>query len=268
MFAVASARSVASFGGAPLGVSTRVNHGLSSTMTPDAHRILASLQQVSVQRAANHGDPRQEAHVAAVKAYQQRRFRLTYAELLNDSRYGPAARFFLDELYGPTDYRERDAQFERVVPALARLFPKEMVHTVSLLAELHALSESLDAAMAGHIMSLPLSATGYVAAWRAAGRRADRASQIQLMLKVGTALDRYTHNPLLRSSLRLMRGPARAAGLSSLQDFLEKGFDTFRAMRGASVFLSTIAEREQELVTALFDESNLADALPLSKQLP
>jgi len=237
-------------------------------MTPDAHRILASLQQVSAQRAANNGDPVQQAHVAAIKAYQQRRFRTTYADLLNDRRYGPAAGFFLDELYGPADYSERDAQFERVVPALARLFPKEMAHTVSLLAELHALSESLDSSMARHITSLPLSAESYVAAWRATGRRPDRESQIQLMSKVGAALDRYTHNPVLRSSLRLMRAPARAAGLSSLQDFLEKGFETFRAMRGASFFLSTIAERERGLLTALFDESNRSDELPLSQQLP
>jgi hypothetical protein len=59
------------------------------------------------------------------------------------------------------------------------------------------------------------------------------------MLAVGTALDRYTRNPLLRHSLRLMRGPAQAAGLGVLQAFLERGFDTFGEMRGATEFLQT-----------------------------
>ena len=60
-----------------------------------------------------------------------------------------------------------------------------------------------------------------------------------------------TRNPLLRHTLRLMRGPARAAGLGELQRFLESGFDTFKAMGGAREFLSIIAARERALARAL-----------------
>ena len=49
-----------------------------------------------------------------------------------------------------------------------------------------------------------------------------------------------------------MRKPARAAGLGELQRFLEAGFDTFKAMRGATEFLSLINERETLLVSTLF----------------
>jgi hypothetical protein len=50
------------------------------------------------------------------------------------------------------------------------------------------------------------------------------------------------------------RGPARAAGLSELQVFLEKGFDTFRAMQGASDFMCIVDEREHTLARVLFDD--------------
>jgi hypothetical protein len=60
---------------------------------------------------------------------------------------------------------------------------------------------------------------------------------------------------MLRHSLRLMRGPARAAGLGALQSFLEAGFDTFRGMRGAEEFLSLIGQRERALAAALFASS-------------
>ncbi len=59
-----------------------------------------------------------------------------------------AARFFLDDLYGPEDFTRRDEQFARVVPGLVRLFPQEIVGTVISLGELHALSEQFDTAMA------------------------------------------------------------------------------------------------------------------------
>jgi len=55
----------------------------------------------------------------------------------------------------------------------------------------------------------------------------------------------------------MMRGPARAAGLSELQHFLESGFDTFLAMRGAKEFLSMVSEREHSLVSSLFNPDAL-----------
>ena len=82
--------------------------------------------------------------------------------------------------------------------------------------------------------------------------REDRERQIALTLEVGEALDAYTRNPWLRNSLRMMRGPARAAGLEQLQLFLESGFDAFRTMRGAKSFLALVAQREGALKTRLF----------------
>jgi hypothetical protein len=190
--------------------------------------------------------------VAAVKTFQHARFASTYSDLLADRRYRDAARFFLDDLYGPSDFSERDAQFGRVVPALVRMFPQEIVDTVADLAALHALSESLDSAMGCVTGSGQLDPAGYAQAWRRVGEPAKRERQISLMLGVGSDLDKYTRNPLLRHSLRLMRSPARVAGLGTLQQFLESGFDTFRAMKGAESFLRTIAERERSLAASLF----------------
>ena len=192
------------------------------------------------------------AGVAALKAFQQRRFSHSYADLLTTARYGAASRFFLDELYGPMDFTRRDAQFARVVPALVRLFPHEVVETVAALAELHALSESLDTTMASQLGPVVVTPLEYIRIWQATGRVAERAAQIDLTLNVATRLDRFTRKPLLRNSLRLMRGPARAAGMAELQHFLETGFDTFRAMRGAEEFISIVQSREQALAFTLF----------------
>jgi hypothetical protein len=66
----------------------------------------------------------------------------------------------------------------------------------------------------------------------------------------------------------MMRKPAHAAGLGSLQQFLESGFDTFASMAhhasGVETFLSIINERESELIDLLFDGSPVACATKLS----
>jgi hypothetical protein len=221
-------------------------------MTSDARSILEQLEVVERERAARAADPMLAESVVALKDYQQRRFASTYADLLSSPRYAPAARFFLDELYGPRDFSARDAQFARVVPALVRLFPAEIVSTVQTLADLHALSETLDTLMARRLKGHAIDRRSYVDAWQHTGDAAQRERQIALTLVVGSSLDRLTRKPLLRGALHMMRGPARAAGLPALQEFLEVGFDTFKAMKGASEFLSTVGSRERALAKALF----------------
>jgi hypothetical protein len=50
-----------------------------------------------------------------------------------------------------------------------------------------------------------------------------------------------------------------------LQRFLEAGFDTFKAMRGADEFLTTVGSRERALMAALFEP---AEPHPTLVQLP
>jgi hypothetical protein len=220
--------------------------------TRTADDILANLQVVARERVARQADAALAARVTTLKAFQQQRFARTYADVLASARYGAAARFFLEELYGPGDFTRRDAQFSRVVPALVRLFPKAVIQTVVHLSALHALTESLDTAMAAHSTVADWTPALYLRAWQQTGRAADREAQIALTIAVATELDTLTRKPLLRKTLHLMRGPARAAGLAELQGFLESGFDTFAAMGGAEDFIALVATRERAFAAAQF----------------
>jgi hypothetical protein len=199
--------------------------------------------------------------VSEIKHLQARRFKGTYADLLQTKLYGPAALFFLNELYSDKDYSERDAQFSRIAGALERVFPEQVTHTAVALAQLHGLTEDLDFRMAEHWLTHPggTQAARYIAAWRAVGRRADRNQQLATTLEVGAQLDRLTRKNGLRTMLRLMKRPAQVAGLASLQQFLESGFDTFAAMGkqvdAVSHFLRLVNERESLLMERLFEAS-------------
>lgn len=214
--------------------------------------IASRLESVRQLRAARAADESLARRVVLVKQFQHQRFERDYAELLVSRRYGAAARFFLEDLYGPMDFSARDAQFSKVVPAMSRLLPDEVVHTVSQLIELHALSEELDQQVAEHVEAGELDSPAYARAWCRVGRPVDRARQVALMLEVGRALDRHTRNPLLGAMLRLMRGPANAAGLGELQRFLQTGYAAFRSMNGADEFLRVISRNEQAQIAALF----------------
>ena len=245
----------------------------SSSPAMAGQEILQELERVALERLRREADATVAKRVVAVKRFQQARFTHTYSDVLASPRFGAAARFFLEELYGPQDFTERDAQFKRVVPTLVRLFPGDIVSTVTALTQLHALSEELDGAMAASLVEWradeKLASIDYARAWQTVGRRDDRKRQVELVQTIGAALDRYTRTPMLSTSLKMMRGPARVAGLGSLQQFLETGFATFKSMRGAQEFLDLIGQREGVLIDALFDPTPLAPGRhPALVQLP
>lgn len=234
----------------------------------DAAQIIRdAVTRVSLLRQIHSSDPDLATRVKAVKAFQAARFACTYADLLQGGSYRDAARFFLDELYSDKDYAERDAQFSRIAGALQTLFPKQVVATAVSLAQLHVLTEEMDQAMAlawpGEAMTMERSRESmYVTAWRAVGRRGERNRQLQLVQDIGKELARLTRMPGLRLMLRMMRKPAHAAGLGSLQEFLESGFDTFagmsRQLHGVETFLSIVNDRESALITLLFEVETVA----------
>jgi hypothetical protein len=229
-------------------------------MSDIATRIQQSLSAVETERRRRAATPGLSEAVAALKTYQQQRFARTHASLLAHPRQGRAANFFLNELYGPRDFTQRDAQFSRIVPGLVRLFPSDTVATVEALAAVHALSERLDTAVAIRLQGDAPGRASYVRAWQGTGETVARARQIELVMQVGAALDRHTRSFVLRTSLKAMRGPARAAGMGSLQAFLEGGFDAFGAMGGARDFMAAIHARETALIKRLFEPEAVAAA--------
>jgi hypothetical protein len=230
-----------------------------------AQTIRQSLSSVATLRdQLRNSKPLQDA-VVAIKLFQARRFAGTYEDLLQSDTFAPPTRFFLEELYGVRDFAARDGQFARIAGALQSLFPNQVVATAVALAQLHALTERLDLEMAqqrlktGHLPPEgPLSCRDYVLSWRGVATPAVRMGQLQSVLDIGQELNRLTRTKGLRMTLRMMRSPAKAAGLHALQSFLEAGFDTFASMGGSQgddtqFFLDTIRTRESSWIHALYN---------------
>lgn len=223
---------------------------------------VAEVSQVRAQAAA---DPALRQAILAVKSFQAARFRTTYADLLATARFRGAVLFFLHELYSDKDYTERDAQFVRIAGPLERLFPASVVDTAVSMAELHAVTERLDAALARACLAhdaptgqpVAVDATRYAQAWQQVGHRDFRDFQLSTVLRVGHDLTHFTRKRGLRTLLRMMRPAARASGLGALQNFLEAGFDTFGDLsqdgNAAPEFLACIRWREGSLIDHLFD---------------
>ena len=240
---------------------------------PDKHttanRLRVSLNRVQAIRSAADAHPVWAERRLRLKAWQVERLARSYADLLTHPRYGKAAEFFRTDLYGPRDVSQRDRDVERVFPAMVRILPAAALEVVATALELDALSEELDRDLAlilweelncGDRIDDPL----YAEAYRRMGERDRRERQIVVIAELGRDLDRLVHVPLLYQSLKMMRQPARVAGLAALQSFLERGFTAFRDMGSADEFLAIIVRRE----TAILERIFAGDATPFAVENP
>lgn len=226
--------------------------------------LRANLARAKSLRIAANADPRNAAERLRLREWQAARLERTHADLLQNPRYGPAASFFLSDIYGPKDFSARDNEIERILPKLVAMLPVAALRMVALAIEVDALSEELDAAIITQLRRAgtigDIRAETYADAYRRCDNRAQRELQLSLIGEIGHALDRATRKPLLNTALRLMRKPAHLAGLGDLHGFLERGFNAFRQMKGADEFLDTIMRRESALLQQIWS----ADATGLA----
>jgi len=208
-------------------------------------------------RAGHRTDPQGGAKRRLLREWQQERLSRTYRDLLDSPRYGPAAEFFLSDLYGLKDTSARDTAVERLYPAMVKLLPEAGLRSIGLALELDALSEELDARLLAALGDRPALRGGiqeadYCEAYRRCDNYPSRKHQIGLFCGVGGTLAQAVEKPMIYSLLRGMRRPARLAGFGELQDFLERGFRAFRHMEDAPVFLATIDQRETQILDRIY----------------
>jgi hypothetical protein len=214
----------------------------------DANRDLQQAQDANPERAER---------LRALQAWQSWRLLATHADLAADPRYAPGVHFFVEDLYAPRDFSGRDADIERAYPYMVRALPKAVLDTAADAAWLYVLSRRLDEQMVSALFETlgitEIDEATYAEAYRICDAYAERVEQIRIVSALAGRIDRYVRSPIVLGVLRMARGPARMAGLSELQDFLERGTRAFHHMGGATHFVSTITSREQRLLDRIFE---------------
>lgn len=211
----------------------------------DSHDLAKRLEQ--------DGFPLRE--LEKLQAWQRQRLAASYDHLISQERYTAAGNFFLDELYGGLNFRERDQQMERVLPVMVRMLPDYMLEVLAEAFELQALSLELDIDMTRAMLNagwqqVNLERYGFI--YRATGRGRDRETQVELIRHLGLTLNKLVRHRLVLYLVRTVRGAARAAGFGLLQSFLEGGLNAFRSMGDGTEFVETIYRNELESSRRLF----------------
>lgn len=222
-----------------------------------------TLRQLLIQNRDRHNTTKPEDQQLALQhlmVWQTDRLRQTHQDLFLSNRYQAAAHYFVDDLYLSPSAIQRDKDLERVFPTLVKLLPDDTLETVANAIELNILSAELDQQLANIMFledsSLTICASQiteerYTDAYLATGAKDLRQRQLNLIEQIGHDLDHLVRFPFISLTLKLIRKPAHKKGLGSLHDFLERGFNTFKALGGAEEFMEIIVKREGKILENL-----------------
>ncbi len=217
-----------------------------------ADLLLYRLDRLTELRRARRQDADRAARLHRITEWQVARLASTHSDLLANPRYRPAVQFFLSDLYGPMDFRQRDNELARISPMLARVLSDNALRTMGRALEMNILTEEVDAAIERSLSDLgfseELDEEIYLRAYRRCEDADKRRRQIELIREVGEDLDEIVARPWIKRALKMARRPATMSGLGDLHQLLERGFYAFHDMRGAEEFLDAIVGRELQIL--------------------
>lgn len=193
------------------------------------------------------GDPGLLRQYERFLAWQQDYMLPYFNEFRQHPNTAAAVEFVISDLVG-TGISARDSDIARVIPVMTRLLPDKAMQALASAMELNArtleinfdiftrLSKTVDIAEG-------ISEREFCETFRRSTTIEECLEIIELTVVLGRTLQRLVRIPLLGMTLRAMHRPAHATGFGALQDFLEKGYTTFRAIEDVDYFLDRFSER-------------------------
>lgn len=194
----------------------------------------------------------------ALQIFQANRLRRDYSDLAAIAEYEPVGEFFFEEMYGPRDFGERDADAKRIQHVL-HMLPGVHLHDVEQVLGLLDLTNRLDQHLAELMLrqgtGLDFDEATYEACYREADNYDARLRQLNLIHSSTYTVFRLSRSHLLGVGLHRSRLLARLVGIEAGHTFLVKGYDALRGVSDITRFAETVHARELERLNRIYGKA-------------
>lgn len=199
--------------------------------------------------------------IRLVQAWQYKRLLVTHQEMHQQKRFKPAMEFFVNELYGPKNVRQRDHDIARIVPKISKFLPEKALQSLACALHLNTLSFELDFELARKLGGTDINRKTYAKAYVSCDNIVNRQQQIDSIRTLGCNLADVAKMKGMASLLFISRKPAKMAGLLALHEFIEKGFKSFKYLGNVDDFIIPVVNKELQIMQQLANPT-LPNPLP------
>jgi hypothetical protein len=189
--------------------------------------------------------------IRAVQAWQCKRLLVSHQDMYQQKRFKPAVGFFINELYGPNDFSQRDQDIARIVPKMSKFLPEKALQSLASALYLNTLSFELDFDLAKQLLNTEINRDTYAKAYISSDNIANRQKQIDYIRTLGNDLAEVVKMKGISSLLFISRKPAKMAGVLALHEFLDKGFKSFKNLGNVEDFITPVVNKEHQIMQQL-----------------
>jgi hypothetical protein len=199
--------------------------------------------------------------IKAVQSWQCKRLLVSHQHMYQQKRFKPAVEFFINELFGPNDFSQRDKDIARIIPKMSTFLPQKALQSLACALHLNTLSFELDFELAKRLVDTTINRDTYAKAYISCNNFASRQQQIDYIRNLGNDLADVVKIKGISSLLFISRKPAKMAGVLALHEFLEKGFKSFKNMGNVEDFITPLVNKEREIMQQIANP-NCPNPLP------
>jgi hypothetical protein len=194
--------------------------------------------------------------IRAVQAWQCKRLLVSHQHMYQQKRFQPAVEFFINELYGPNDFSQRDQDIARIVPKMSKFLPEKALQSLASALHLNTLSFELDFGLANKLVDTEINRESYAKAYVSCDNLNVRQQQIDYIRTLGNDLAEVVKMKGISSLLFISRKPAKMAGVLALHEFLEKGFKAFKNIGNVEDFIIPVVNKEHQIMQQLVNPNS------------
>jgi hypothetical protein len=194
--------------------------------------------------------------IRAVQAWQCKRLLASHQQMYQQKHFKSGVEFFINELYGPNDFSQRDQDIARIVPKMSKFLPEKALQSLASALHLNTLSFELDFDLAKKLVDTEINRDTYAKAYTSCDNLVNRQQQIDYIRILGSDLADVVKMRGIASLLFISRKPAKMAGVLALHEFLEKGFTSFKNLGNVEDFIMPIVNKERQIMQQLADPNS------------
>ncbi len=207
----------------------------------------------------NHQNPVLARRLLEVQHWQKQRMQNTHRDFFAKPQHQLMTAYFLDRLYGASDFKELAVQIRRLIKhaqIVEKIIPASALKTGDAGVELAVLSIELDEAVAKYLLQhYPAEAPIHDEMMRLAYIAVDQADhrhhQMRLLEILGEKLDMYVRSRMVKTAFKLAKGMAYRYRVDPIYDFIDEGFKAMEPLESAKSFVAVFTAKEKQIIDAV-----------------
>lgn len=219
---------------------------------------LAALDQLLEQYKAlsYHQDPILNQRLKDAQAWLKKRIETTHQELFNRPENQLMSKYFINRLYGGSEFDDLAKQIERLLKyahKAEKILPENAIKTGMKSVGLAVLAMQLDEQVVAQLLKdyparQPINDEMMRLTLIQLNQEQARYQQLDMLDELGSALDKYMRSFIMHTAFKMCKKTAIKHHFELMYDFIGEGFIAMKPLKSTAIFIQSFTAQERRIV--------------------